>query len=77
MGDIDISIESDEVDAATAAFASIGLRRPPSLQTDDAVYFEHPAGIMFDVHHRVRLFEGRDSADITMELTPNAMALTM
>jgi hypothetical protein len=70
MGDVDLSIESDEVDAATEAFASIGLRRPPSLQTDDAVYFEHPAGIMFDVHHRVRLFEGYDADDITIDLTP-------
>jgi hypothetical protein len=73
MGDVDFSIEADEVEATKDAFASIGMRCPDALQTTDALYFENAMGIMFDVHHRVRLFEGHDADAIASDITPTHM----
>lgn len=63
MDDIDLTIEAGEAEAAGAAFKSIGF--DVAMRQEEAVYYRNPAGIVFDVHHRVRLFEGQDRAAIT------------
>jgi hypothetical protein len=66
MGDIDFALEAEELEPATRAFESIEFKLLEDKSTEDAVYFGHKTGIFCDVHHRVRLFEGRDTSGLTM-----------
>ncbi|HIK30433.1 MAG TPA: nucleotidyltransferase family protein [Oscillatoriales cyanobacterium M59_W2019_021] len=70
MGDIDFAIPSEELAAATEVFESLGLKQIHDATTEDAVYFGNAFGVVCDVHHRVRLFEGKESLDLTTELKP-------
>lgn len=74
MGDIDFAIPPDEIDSATVAFKSLGFLPQESMQTSDAVYFANQIGIMCDVHHRVRLFEGKEFMNLTTNLKPQRMS---
>jgi hypothetical protein len=65
MGDIDFSLEANELEPAKLAFESVGFELLTDKTTEDAVYFANQTGIFCDVHHRVRLFEGRDPDSIT------------
>ncbi|MBI5093552.1 MAG: nucleotidyltransferase family protein [Candidatus Hydrogenedentes bacterium] len=63
MDDIDMTIAEAEREAAGAAFKSIGYE--VAMTQTEAVYYRNAAGIVFDVHHRVQLFEGHDRDSIT------------
>lgn len=70
MDDIDFSIATEELEAATAAFESLGFVLQDHMSTEDAVYFANRMGVACDVHHRVRLFEGKESMELTVEVQP-------
>ncbi|MGB5898759.1 MAG: nucleotidyltransferase family protein [Geitlerinemataceae cyanobacterium] len=70
MGDIDFAIPSDELEAATEVFESLGLKQQHDATTEDAVYFANSFGVVCDVHHRVRLFEDKTSLKLTAQLKP-------
>ncbi|PSB02007.1 nucleotidyltransferase domain-containing protein [Merismopedia glauca] len=76
MGDIDFALEAEELEPATAVFQSIGFQILDEKTTEDAVYFANKTGILCDVHHRVRLFEGRDPASITIYIQPQRLNKT-
>ena len=58
MEDIDIAIRESELAGATKALEGLGYQAV--ARSEDAVDFQHANGIAFDVHHRVRLFEGHE-----------------
>ncbi|MGB3236997.1 MAG: nucleotidyltransferase family protein [Geitlerinemataceae cyanobacterium] len=70
MDDIDFSIATSEMDDATAAFESLGFVLQEHMSTEDAVYFANRMSVACDVHHRVRLFEGKESMNLTVEVPP-------
>lgn len=70
MGDIDFAIPSAELEAATEVFESLGLKQLHYATTEDAVYFANSFGVVCDVHHRVRLFDGKASLNLTTQLKP-------
>ncbi len=65
MADLDLWIDAVEPGATAEALEAAGLVRRPDLDSADADHFEHPCGVLLDVHHRVRMFEGRELATIT------------
>jgi hypothetical protein len=73
MGDIDFAIAPDEMDEATAAFKSLGFLEQKHQATEDAIYFANQIGVVCDVHHRVRLFEGKESMNLTVDQKPQRM----
>ena len=73
MEDIDLAIAPNEMDEATAAFKSLGFLEQEHQATDDAIYFANQIGVLCDVHHRVRLFEGKESMNLTVDLEPSRM----
>lgn len=73
MEDIDFALPPDEMDEATAVFQSLGLLPLPDAETSDAVYFANHMGVACDVHHRVRLFEGFESMNLTTKLKPRCL----
>ncbi|MDJ0616024.1 MAG: nucleotidyltransferase family protein [Calothrix sp. MO_192.B10] len=70
MEDIDFAIPADEMEEVSAAFKSLGFQAQHDKDTEDAVYFVNPMGVVCDVHHRVRLFEGKESMNLTTKLKP-------
>lgn len=70
MDDIDFSISTDEMEGVRAAFESLGFVLQDHMSTEDAVYFANRMGVACDVHHRVRLFEGKESMNLTVEVQP-------
>ncbi len=68
MTDIDFAIPAHEMGEATAAFQSLGFQPQDQMATSDAVYFANAMGVVCDVHHRVRLFEGKESINLTTDL---------
>ena len=81
MNDIDFAIPPDEMDEATAVFESLGLQRrewysiPKGYITPDAMHFSNQIGVRCDVHYRVRLFEGKESMNLTNDLKPQRMSV--
>ncbi|NEO97793.1 MAG: nucleotidyltransferase family protein [Symploca sp. SIO2E9] len=73
MGDIDFAIPAEEMEAATTVFHSLGFKLRPEAETSDAVYFANKMGVICDVHHRVRLFEGKESINLITNLKPQHM----
>lgn len=73
MGDIDFAIPAEEMEAATTVFHSLGFELQPEAETSDAVYFANKMGVICDVHHRVRLFEGKESINLITNLKPQHM----
>lgn len=73
MGDIDFAIAPDDMDEATAVFKSLGFLPQEDKATEDAIYFANQIGVLCDVHHRVRLFEGKESMNLTVDLKPQRM----
>ncbi|NET53621.1 MAG: nucleotidyltransferase family protein, partial [Merismopedia sp. SIO2A8] len=45
----------------------------PEAETSDAIYFANKMGVVCDVHHRVRLFEGQESINLITHLQPKHM----
>ncbi|MFN9174312.1 MAG: nucleotidyltransferase family protein [Synechocystis sp.] len=75
MSDIDFAIPGDELEQTTAVFKSLGFLPQLEAETSDAVYFANQMGVLCDVHHRVRLFEGKESMNLTTELKPERMSV--
>ncbi len=79
MTDIDFAIAPEEKDKAREIFESLGFE--PQIepyvneQTCDATYFANPMGVVCDVHHRVRLFEGKESMNLTVDIKPQRMSI--
>lgn len=79
MTDIDFAIAPEEKDKAREIFESLGFE--PQVepyvneQTCDATYFANQMGIVCDVHHRVRLFEGKESMNLTVDIKPQRMSI--
>lgn len=71
MEDMDFAIAPNDMDEATAAFNSLGFVLCKT--TEDAIYFANPIGVLCDVHHRVRLFEGKESMNLTVAQKPSRM----
>lgn len=70
MTDIDFSISSDELEPVTAAFESLGFVKREHMTTEDAIYVANPMGVYCDVHHHVRLFEGKELMNLTIDVKP-------
>lgn len=70
MDDIDFAIEPSEIEQTTAVFQSLKYSLQDEMETEDAVYFANSGGILCDVHHRVRLFEGKELMNLTIDLKP-------
>lgn len=73
MTDIDFSISASELEDATAAFESLGFLKRDHMTTEDAIYVANPMGVHCDVHHRVRLFEGKESLNLTVDVKPKQL----
>ncbi|NEO30607.1 MAG: nucleotidyltransferase family protein [Symploca sp. SIO3C6] len=73
MEDIDFAIPVEEMEAATEVFQSLGFKVQPEAETSDAIYFANKMGVVCDVHHRVRLFEGQESINLITHLQPKHM----
>lgn len=70
MSDLDFAVLPPEKEQVSAVFQALGFIEQPSMETPDAVYFTDPMGVVCDVHHRVRLFEGKESMNLTLEIQP-------
>lgn len=70
MGDIDFSVAPAELPAFTQVLATLGFTEKPEKATADAIYLENAIGMLCDVHHRVRLFEGKEDICIQGQLQP-------
>ena len=70
MQDLDFAIEPDAMEEAIAAFKSLEFLEQEHMATADAIYFANRSGVLCDVHHRVRLFEGKEAMNLTVDLEP-------
>jgi Uncharacterised nucleotidyltransferase len=75
VGDIDWAIAPQERRAVEHLFEAQGFTLEAEMTTADAIYFRSPDQIFFDVHHRVRLFEGKDHLPLTMMVNPRSQSL--
>ena len=75
MRDLDFAIDADEIDLVTKVFRDLAFVSEDSMKEEDAIYFANTTGILCDVHHRVRLFEGR-SENLTIDLKPKQMSIS-
>ena len=82
MSDLDFALPLSEMGEASAAFRSVGFEEadpgdpgapagPRAGLLGDATSFRNRAGLFCDVHHRVRLFEGKEGLGLTVDLRPN------
>jgi hypothetical protein len=74
MCDIDLAIQPDERASAARAFTAAGFTAHPD-HTADADQFTDERGVVFDVHHRTRLFEGHDPEKLVREIKPLTIKL--
>jgi Uncharacterised nucleotidyltransferase len=70
MGDIDWAIAPHELETVSKVFHQLGFTLQDQMKTPDAVYFKGKNRVVFDVHHRVRLFETKEHLSLTQTLTP-------
>jgi hypothetical protein len=75
MGDIDWAIAPQDLETVGQIFNQLGFTLQEHLTTSDAVYFKGENQVFFDVHHRVRLFEGKEHLPLTQMLTPHIEGL--
>lgn len=75
MGDLDFAIAANEMELATQAFQVLGFHPQKEMETPDAIYFENAMGVLCDVHHRVRLFEGKDEVELITHLAPKKLSV--
>jgi Uncharacterised nucleotidyltransferase len=73
MSDIDLEIEVDRQEELGDALKTLGFQCQISSSSGDAFYYTNPLGIALDVHHRNRLFEGKESYNLTLDLQPKQM----
>ncbi|MGB8703061.1 MAG: nucleotidyltransferase family protein [Thermosynechococcaceae cyanobacterium] len=75
VGDIDWAIAPDELQTVSHIFEQLGFKQQLDLDATDAVYFKNADRVLFDVHYRVRLFEGKEHWSLTQEITPASSLL--
>jgi hypothetical protein len=75
MADLDLAIDAAERIATLEVLEAAGLVRRPELDTADAIHLEHPCGVLIDLHHRVRLFEGHERAALSRPIALPAAGL--
>ena len=75
IGDIDWAIAAHEQPVVERIFCDLGFELREELSTPDAVYFKGKGQIFFDVHHRVRLFEGKEHLPLTITVKPRTVGL--
>ena len=75
IGDIDWAIAPHELSVVERIFADLGFEIRDELSTPDAVYFKGNDHIFFDVHHRVRLFEGKEHLPLTTMIASRTVGL--
>jgi Uncharacterised nucleotidyltransferase len=75
IGDIDWAIAPYELNAVSDVFAQLGFTLQEKMTTPDAVYFLGKNRVIFDVHHRVRLFETKEHLPLTQMLEPTSEGL--
>ncbi len=73
MSDIDLEIDVNEQAEIAEVLTSLGFQCGASTPTGDAFYYANPMGIALDIHHRNRLFEGKESLGLTIDLQPQQM----
>jgi hypothetical protein len=75
IGDIDWAIAPHELNRVSYELKQLGFILQENLTTPDAVYFKSSDQVVFDVHHRVRLFEGKEHLALTLDLDPQTKGL--
>jgi hypothetical protein len=75
IGDIDWAIAPQELKTASDVFQQLGFTLQENMTTTDAVYFMSKNSVIFDVHHRVRLFETKEHLALTQILVPFSAGL--
>jgi hypothetical protein len=70
IGDIDWAIAPQDLNAVSNVFLQLGFTLQEKMTTSDAVYFMGKNRVVFDVHHRVRLFEAKEHLPLTQMLVP-------
>jgi hypothetical protein len=73
MSDIDLEIDVNEQAEIVEVLTGLGFQCAASTPTGDAFYYTNPMGIALDIHHRNRLFEGKESLGLTIDLAPQKM----
>jgi hypothetical protein len=69
IGDIDWAVTPYEFEVVSPILAELGFALQPAMSTSDAEYFMNADCILLDVHHRVRLFEGKECLSLTQDLS--------
>ncbi|HEY9827519.1 MAG TPA: nucleotidyltransferase family protein [Stenomitos sp.] len=75
IGDIDWAIAPYELTSTCNVLERLGFTCQASMTTSDAVYYKSPDQILLDIHHRVRLFEGKEHLQITQTIQPHSKIL--
>lgn len=71
MGDLDLVFNADEMQRVPDAFALAGFTPCPEKGGGDAIYFLGAEGVQCDAHFRQRLFEGKESLQLTTKVVPS------
>jgi Uncharacterised nucleotidyltransferase len=69
IGDIDWAITPHEFAVVRPLLLELGFALQPAMATSDAEYFMNADRVLLDVHHRVRLFEGKECLSLTQDLS--------
>jgi Uncharacterised nucleotidyltransferase len=75
IGDIDWAIAPHQLNTVSDVFHQLGFMLQEKMTTSDAVYFMGKNSVIFDVHHRVRLFETKEHLALTQNLVPCSVGL--
>ena len=78
MSDIDFGIPPDKTAEYTNIFIMSGFDRKMDVQGPfpDAIEFINQSKVRCDVHHRFRLFEGKEHMQLTMDLESRRMGIS-
>ncbi len=74
IGDIDWAISPADLSTISPVLERLGFALQPQMETPDAVYFKNADRVFLDVHHRVRLFEGKEHLSLTQD-SPSASGM--
>jgi hypothetical protein len=79
MSDIDIEIPSKLLDKYISFFEDMGFigHKDHGAPFDDAICFRNQMGVTFDVHHRARLFEGKEPMGLSIDLAADGAACNL
>jgi len=75
MVDVDFLIRPGEGEAAARALGEVGFKDLHAPSRRDAWSYGNRYGVLLDVHHTFRLFEGKDLESLTVNLKPRHIDL--